>query len=1163
MLAVTVVFFLPTLILIRAYIFADSATYYYPARTFMSSGLKHGQLPLMCRYIYCGYPLFADSESSLFYPVNVLAAFFPDIFAFNYSLFAHYLACALFTYLYARVIRLSKTSSVFAALAFTFFGFTIAHMGHTNIVNSVAWFPLILYLVEKGMRDDSFSWFLWAGVALGVQFLSGFLFMSLVTVAVVFFYAVLYPRDARWTWRGLGRAAGMFAVFAVLGAGLGMIQNLPSYELVGVSTRAGGLSSALYNYNNLPPVQLITFIFPRYFGGPTGYWGSWGFVETYGYVGLLPLVLLPAAFMRKRTWHTWFFATAGLLALIISFGNVGLLYRLVRLVPGFNVLKDPARFLVLVDFAVIILAAIGLDRLLDRVELGERSTKRLVWLVTGVAAAAVGGLVLAKLIARWGVIDFFTFKNFQIRSWAFYGPVILLALLLALLWLWRYGFFTRGLFAGLLLAFVILEVFAVSYGINPRIETGAIRAEPGFVEAIKTDGGDAYRVALSKDPAGSIALYNWQPNMLMPFGLQDARGYSAVEPGRMTEFIKLADRNPAMFSVLNVAHFIANLTPVDGRRFDTNLPGSITVESGGLSWFLAGDFAPDGVEMLTTLKGVRPATGTVVAELLGLTASGEVIGPFPIRAGEETGPAGGGAGRRVEYDRTGTAKPGVAYLGEIGFGRRVADLQVLGIRSLDSLGDGELAITAINMVGDGFRAVEPGPVIYQDAGYVVYRNPGVYPRAYVAGGVRLAESASASMRALLDRENFSPQNTIALESSTLPDSLRRKVEGWSEQRVIRGQATPLSVGEGTEAYQVEAMEEGVLLWSQEYMPGWSASIDGKPTGIYPAFGALQAVYIPEGQHTVEFSYSAPGLLPGMLITILALIAGAAAILLLWRRRRRAAPSIEPDLSPSIEPGLSGREDTPAQTAQEQPPGPDPLAGGLSVFFPAYNDEGTIEGLVETAAEAAGRHTKDLEIIIIDDGSTDGTGETADRLSAGDDRVCVIHHEENRGYGGALKSGLEAASKGLVFYTDGDGQYDPAELELLLERRFEADVVNGYKVGRADPVYRRVLGRLYGGTVRLLFGIAIRDVDCDFRLMRKSALEGLALEADSGAICLEMVKKMQDRGVTFAEVPVGHFPRRSGRSQFFNARNLFRTTVELMGQYWKLEVRRNVLGDRLN
>jgi glycosyltransferase involved in cell wall biosynthesis len=213
-------------------------------------------------------------------------------------------------------------------------------------------------------------------------------------------------------------------------------------------------------------------------------------------------------------------------------------------------------------------------------------------------------------------------------------------------------------------------------------------------------------------------------------------------------------------------------------------------------------------------------------------------------------------------------------------------------------------------------------------------------------------------------------------------------------------------------------------------------------------------------------------------------------------------------------------------------------------------------------ETAGRHTGDLEVIIIDDGSTDGTGGIADRLSAADDRVRVIHHEKNRGYGGALKSGFHEASKGLVFYTDGDGQYDPAELDLLLDRRFEADVVNGYKVGRSDPLHRRVLGRMYGNIVRLLFGIAIRDVDCDFRLIRRSALEGLVLEADSGAICMEMVKKMQDRGVTFTEVPVSHFPRRSGRSQFFSARNLLKTTVEFLTQYWRLEVRRNLLGDRL-
>ena len=122
----------------------------------------------------------------------------------------------------------------------------------------------------------------------------------------------------------------------------------------------------------------------------------------------------------------------------------------------------------------------------------------------------------------------------------------------------------------------------------------------------------------------------------------------------------------------------------------------------------------------------------------------------------------------------------------------------------------------------------------------------------------------------------------------------------------------------------------------------------------------------------------------------------------------------------------------------------------------------------------------------------------------------MHHEQNRGYGGALRSGFAAATRELVFYTDGDAQYDPAEMAVLW-RRFDdgVDLVNGYKISRSDPLHRIVIGRIYHHTVKLLFGLKVRDVDCDFRLMRRSIFDTVHLEKNSGVICLEMMKKITD------------------------------------------------------
>src|ERR671930_1554954 len=234
----------------------------------------------------------------------------------------------------------------------------------------------------------------------------------------------------------------------------------------------------------------------------------------------------------------------------------------------------------------------------------------------------------------------------------------------------------------------------------------------------------------------------------------------------------------------------------------------------------------------------------------------------------------------------------------------------------------------------------------------------------------------------------------------------------------------------------------------------------------------------------------------------------------------------------------------------------PRHPGLSVFFPAYNDSGTIASMVIRAVQTASELTPDFEIIIVDDGSADGTADIADKLACTYPQVRAVHHPTNRDYGAALQTGFRSATKELIFYTDGDAQYDPTELAALWPKMTaDADLVNGYKISRADPVHRIVIGRLYHYIVSILFGLKLRDVDCDFRLMRRAIFEQINLEKTSGIICVEMMKKIQDAGFRIAEVPVHHYHRAFGRSQFFNFRRLFRTGRDLLVLWYELVVRR--------
>src|SRR5580765_8886145 len=177
-----------------------------------------------------------------------------------------------------------------------------------------------------------------------------------------------------------------------------------------------------------------------------------------------------------------------------------------------------------------------------------------------------------------------------------------------------------------------------------------------------------------------------------------------------------------------------------------------------------------------------------------------------------------------------------------------------------------------------------------------------------------------------------------------------------------------------------------------------------------------------------------------------------------------------------------------------PASPHGKPASLSIFFPAYNDGGTIASMVIRVVKTAAALTPDFEVIVVDDGSADGTAGIADELARTYPQVRAVHHPTNRDYGAALQTGFRSATKDLIFYTDGDAQYDPAELKLLWAAMPpDADLVNGYKISRADPLHRIVIGRIYHHIVSIMFGLRLRDVDCDFRLMRRSIFERIDLQ----------------------------------------------------------------------
>lgn len=233
---------------------------------------------------------------------------------------------------------------------------------------------------------------------------------------------------------------------------------------------------------------------------------------------------------------------------------------------------------------------------------------------------------------------------------------------------------------------------------------------------------------------------------------------------------------------------------------------------------------------------------------------------------------------------------------------------------------------------------------------------------------------------------------------------------------------------------------------------------------------------------------------------------------------------------------------------------------LTIFYPCYNDGGTIATMIVRGMQVAREVAEDFEILVINDGSQDDSAlvlEEMRRLYPG--HLRLIHQTRPSGYGGVLRKGFASAEKEWIFYTDGDAQYDPRELMVLAEHLDAgADMVNGYKIKRHDPIHRVWIGLAYQYFVKFIFGLRIRDVDCDFRLLRRSIFDVVTLESRSGTITFEMVKKIQDAGFHIREAPVHHYYRQYGVSQFFNIPRVLRTLVDLIRWWWRLVVRRDHL-----
>jgi len=224
---------------------------------------------------------------------------------------------------------------------------------------------------------------------------------------------------------------------------------------------------------------------------------------------------------------------------------------------------------------------------------------------------------------------------------------------------------------------------------------------------------------------------------------------------------------------------------------------------------------------------------------------------------------------------------------------------------------------------------------------------------------------------------------------------------------------------------------------------------------------------------------------------------------------------------------------------------------ISVFFPCYNEQENVERTAEKVIGTLEKLNADFEVIIVDDGSSDCTPRIADEISRRDGRVQVVHHQRNLGYGAALQSGFKAASKELVFYTDGDGQFDIDEMPPLLELMEKYDIVSCYRLNRQDPLIRKINGWCWTRLVCLLFGLKLRDIDCAFKLYKREIFDNIEMSSTGALIDTEILARATCKGYSITQKGVHHYPRTAGSQTGANLRVILRAFKELFKLYGRI------------
>ncbi|MHB1295297.1 MAG: oligosaccharide flippase family protein [Anaerolineae bacterium] len=561
----------------------------YAWKSLIVSSIKAGELPLWNPYIFAGVPFLAAGQHSAMYPPSVLFYLLPLTAAYGWFAALHTFLAGLFTYLFARTLRVGRPGSAIAAVTFMFCGFMVVSNVHPMIVAAAVWLPLILAFIERVVRRAEegilrpaayLPDLILGAVAFGMVLLAGhpemYYYVALIAAAYALYRLVALRRNLRCA---LAVAGGLLTM-ALLGVGVGAAQWLPLLDVVRYNFRQGGAALSQVLEWAYPKRHLLALLLPDFYGNPAHhsyldlfsgqqttvtvnalgqsigniFWGTKNYVEGAFYVGTLPLILATLALWRSRIRQRVFLAVTAVVALLFAFGSP--LYWIIYQLPGFSQVHTPFRWVYVLGLCAALLAGIGADALLRREDdapasrlrrlLDRVATPLVCWgtLLAGLGLLAALGLSLAAkeqaaalaeralqrlALATQAFADGRMFYSYEFRNLLILGAVLLLGG--ALLATRRR--FRRGALWGALVAAVILgELFVIGRPFLSQADPSLVTYEPPVVDFLRSDP-DLYRVTTYGD---SKTLH---ANAGMFYGIQDVRGYDSIIPRQYVDYMAL------------------------------------------------------------------------------------------------------------------------------------------------------------------------------------------------------------------------------------------------------------------------------------------------------------------------------------------------------------------------------------------------------------------------------------------------------------------------------------------------------------------------------------------------------------------------------------------------------------------------------------------------